>query len=143
MAVIHALERCTPSEREAIETVLTERAFDGVTHREIIAILVNALWLPRSRQRPCNAEYADPGKERHLQFPRRRNQARAIVGAGVCGGSRKVVGDGHLRLAVIFLQEFRVSTDFGQCASARDEPPLSPFNRNSHHPEPSAFQQRP
>src|SRR5882672_10043984 len=39
MAVIHALERCTPQERRSIETVLRERAFDGVTHREIIAIL--------------------------------------------------------------------------------------------------------
>src|SRR5436309_11063683 len=39
MAVIHALERCTPAERAAIETVLRERAFDGVIHREIIAIL--------------------------------------------------------------------------------------------------------
>ena len=39
MAVIHALERCTPQERAAIETVLRERAFDGVIHREIIAIL--------------------------------------------------------------------------------------------------------
>src|SRR6202035_3740434 len=39
MAVIHALERCTSKERKAIETVLRERAFDGVTHREIIAIL--------------------------------------------------------------------------------------------------------
>src|ERR1700687_2267350 len=39
MAVIHALERCTPRERELIETVVQERAFDRVTHREIIAIL--------------------------------------------------------------------------------------------------------
>ena len=39
MAVIHALERCTPTERAAIETVLQERAFDGVTHREIMGIL--------------------------------------------------------------------------------------------------------
>jgi octaprenyl-diphosphate synthase len=39
MAVIHALERCTPRERKMIETVVQERAFDGVTHREIIAIL--------------------------------------------------------------------------------------------------------
>ncbi len=39
MAVIHALERCTPREREMIETVVRERAFDRVTHREIIAIL--------------------------------------------------------------------------------------------------------
>src|SRR6202051_2929550 len=39
MAVIHALERCTPRERGMIETVVQERAFDRVTHREIISIL--------------------------------------------------------------------------------------------------------
>ncbi len=39
MAVIHALERCTASERKQIETVLQERAFDGVTHTEILEIL--------------------------------------------------------------------------------------------------------
>jgi octaprenyl-diphosphate synthase len=39
MAVIHALERCTPTERKQIETVLQERAFDGVTHTEILEIL--------------------------------------------------------------------------------------------------------
>ena len=81
MAVIHALERCTPGEREAIETVLQERAFDGVTHQEIIAILerygsldaANATGHAVCRPRPqCN-----------LQFSRQRNQARAAVGAGV------------------------------------------------------------
>ena len=39
MAVIHALERCTPVERKAIETILRERAFDGVTHAQILEIL--------------------------------------------------------------------------------------------------------
>ncbi len=39
MAVIHALERCTPAERKAIETILQERAFDGVTHAQILEIL--------------------------------------------------------------------------------------------------------
>ena len=39
MAVIHALERCTASDRKQIETVLQERAFDGVTHAEILEIL--------------------------------------------------------------------------------------------------------
>jgi octaprenyl-diphosphate synthase len=39
MAVIHALERCTASERKQIEIVLQERAFDGVTHTEILEIL--------------------------------------------------------------------------------------------------------
>ena len=39
MAVIHALERCTRRERELIDKVVRERAFDGVTHREILEIL--------------------------------------------------------------------------------------------------------
>jgi octaprenyl-diphosphate synthase len=39
MAVIHALERCTPHERERIGRVVRERAFDGVTHGEILEIL--------------------------------------------------------------------------------------------------------
>jgi len=39
MAVIHALERCTATERKQVETVLEERAFDGVTHTEILEIL--------------------------------------------------------------------------------------------------------
>jgi octaprenyl-diphosphate synthase len=39
MAVIHALEHCTPAERASIETVLRERAFNGVSHGEILQIL--------------------------------------------------------------------------------------------------------
>ncbi len=39
MAVIHALERCTPAERRQIETVLQDRAFNGVTHADILTIL--------------------------------------------------------------------------------------------------------
>ncbi len=39
MAVIHALDRCTPAERKLIETVLRTRAFDEVTHGEILDIL--------------------------------------------------------------------------------------------------------
>jgi octaprenyl-diphosphate synthase len=39
MAVIHALERCTPLERKQIETILSDRAFNGVTHADILAIL--------------------------------------------------------------------------------------------------------
>jgi octaprenyl-diphosphate synthase len=39
MAVIHALERCTPIERKQIETVLRARTFDGVAHAEILEIL--------------------------------------------------------------------------------------------------------
>jgi len=39
LAVIHALEHCTPAEREQIQTVLEQRAFNGVTHQDILAIL--------------------------------------------------------------------------------------------------------
>jgi octaprenyl-diphosphate synthase len=39
LAVIHALERCTPQERCQIQTVLEQRAFNGVTHQDILAIL--------------------------------------------------------------------------------------------------------
>src|SRR3954469_19715903 len=39
MAVIHSLERCTPEERAKVSAVLQERAFDSVTHREILEIL--------------------------------------------------------------------------------------------------------
>jgi octaprenyl-diphosphate synthase len=39
LAVIHALDRCTPEERRLVETVLEERAFLSVQHAEILAIL--------------------------------------------------------------------------------------------------------
>ena len=39
MAVIHALERCTPEERGKIEKILRDRAFNGVTHADILGIL--------------------------------------------------------------------------------------------------------
>jgi octaprenyl-diphosphate synthase len=39
MAVIHALERCAPREREMISTVIRDRAFNGVTHRDILELL--------------------------------------------------------------------------------------------------------
>jgi octaprenyl-diphosphate synthase len=39
LAVIHALESCTPAERASIETVLRERAFRSVSHAQVMAIL--------------------------------------------------------------------------------------------------------
>jgi len=39
MAVIHALERCTPAERKKIATVVEQRAFNGVSHADILDIL--------------------------------------------------------------------------------------------------------
>jgi octaprenyl-diphosphate synthase len=39
MAVIHALEQCTPGERKLIETVLEERAFISVQHGQVLEML--------------------------------------------------------------------------------------------------------
>jgi len=39
MAVIHALDRCTPKERALIQAVLDERAFQSASHEQILAIL--------------------------------------------------------------------------------------------------------
>jgi octaprenyl-diphosphate synthase len=39
LAVIHALERCSPAERALVEKVLEERAFQSVRHEQILEIL--------------------------------------------------------------------------------------------------------
>ena len=39
LAVIHALEHCTAEERAKVQTVLEQRAFNGVTHQDILDIL--------------------------------------------------------------------------------------------------------
>jgi octaprenyl-diphosphate synthase len=39
MAVIHALDRCIPQEKQLIQTVLDERAFESVSHSRILDIL--------------------------------------------------------------------------------------------------------
>jgi octaprenyl-diphosphate synthase len=39
LAVIHALEHCTAAERTQIQAVLEQRAFNGVTHQDILTIL--------------------------------------------------------------------------------------------------------
>ncbi len=70
MAVIDALQRCTPSEREAIAAVIRDRAFDGVTHAEILAILTRYGSLDAARDRAtqyataaCNAICSFPDTE--------------------------------------------------------------------------------
>ncbi len=62
MAVIAALERCTPAERAQVETVLRERAFDNVTHPQILELLnrhdaVNAA-MERARHYSASASQA-------------------------------------------------------------------------------------
>lgn len=39
LAVIHALERCTPAERRLVEIVLEERAFQSVQHEQVLEML--------------------------------------------------------------------------------------------------------
>ncbi len=67
MAVIHALERCTPAERKQIETVLNDRAFNGVTHADILAILnrYNALEYASKEA----ARYAESARNAICIFP--------------------------------------------------------------------------
>jgi octaprenyl-diphosphate synthase len=67
MAVIHALEHCTPSERESIETVLRQRAFNGVTHGDILSILERYRSLEAATER-ANA-YADSARKAIGTFP--------------------------------------------------------------------------
>jgi octaprenyl-diphosphate synthase len=67
MAVIHALERCTPEEREKIATVLRDRAFNGVTHADILTILhrYGALGAAHARA----AQYAEDARKAICTFP--------------------------------------------------------------------------
>jgi octaprenyl-diphosphate synthase len=67
MAVIHALERCTPEERARIETVLRERTFHGVTHTEILKILERYGSLEAATNRA--AQYADSARKSLAAFP--------------------------------------------------------------------------
>ena len=61
MAVIHAVGRCTPEERAKIETILRERAFNGVTHPQILEILgrYGSLQAATSRARQYAASARD------------------------------------------------------------------------------------
>jgi octaprenyl-diphosphate synthase len=67
MAVIHALERCTSEEREVIETVLRERAFDSVNHEQVLAILNRYDSLNAALARA--AEYAQDAVKSICTFP--------------------------------------------------------------------------
>jgi octaprenyl-diphosphate synthase len=67
MAVIHALERCTAAERQKIETILHDRAFNGVTHAEILAILNRYGSLEHASKEA--ARYADSARSAICIFP--------------------------------------------------------------------------
>jgi octaprenyl-diphosphate synthase len=67
MAIIHALERCTPSERKQIETVLIDRAFNGVTHADILTILNHYSSLEYASHEA--ARYAESARKAICVFP--------------------------------------------------------------------------
>jgi len=67
MAIIHALERCTPSERKQIETVLIDRAFNGVTHADILTILNRYSSLEYASHEA--ARYAESARKAICVFP--------------------------------------------------------------------------
>ena len=67
MAVIHAIERCTPQERIKIETILRDRAFNGVTHAQILEILQRYGSLEAASTRA--AHYADSAGKSICTFP--------------------------------------------------------------------------
>jgi octaprenyl-diphosphate synthase len=67
MAVIHALERCTNSERSQIEKILKDRAFNGVTHADILQILQRYGSLEAATSRA--AEYAESACKSICFFP--------------------------------------------------------------------------
>jgi octaprenyl-diphosphate synthase len=67
MAVIHAMERCTLEERKKIETILRDRAFNGVTHPQIIDILTRYGSLEYAIARAT--EYAQAARSAICTFP--------------------------------------------------------------------------
>lgn len=67
MAVIHALERCTPAERHKIETILRDRAFNGVTHGDILGILQRYGSLEAATD--CASQYAASACQSICTFP--------------------------------------------------------------------------
>jgi octaprenyl-diphosphate synthase len=67
MAVIHSLERCTAEERGRIEKILRERAFNGVTHLQILDILQRYGSLDAATERA--ALYAESAQRALSIFP--------------------------------------------------------------------------
>jgi octaprenyl-diphosphate synthase len=67
MAVIHALERCSPREREMISTVVREQAFHSVSHPEILEILNRYGSIDAAQQRAL--QYAGLARNAICGFP--------------------------------------------------------------------------
>src|SRR5256885_4131147 len=67
MPVIHALDRCTPAERKKIGTVVEQRAFNGVTHSDILEIL--ARYGSVEAATAVASQYADSARKAICTFP--------------------------------------------------------------------------
>jgi octaprenyl-diphosphate synthase len=86
MAVIHALERCSAAERLQIEAVLRDRAFNGVTHADILAIL----------NRYGSLEFANKEASRYAESARQ----------AIC-----VFPDSEIKRALLWAPEFVVARE--------------------------------
>jgi octaprenyl-diphosphate synthase len=67
MAVIHALQRCTPAERKVIETVVQDRIFGSETHAQVLAILDRHGSLDAAYTKAM--QYADLARNAICSFP--------------------------------------------------------------------------
>ncbi len=67
MAVIHALEHCTPEERKLVERVLEERAFLTVQHEQILAMLSRCGSIPYAYD--AAAKHAEAARQAICSFP--------------------------------------------------------------------------
>src|SRR5450432_2080295 len=67
MAVIHALGHCTPEERARIAIVVEQRAFNGVTHAQILEILTTYGSLDAATA--LASQYADSARKAICTFP--------------------------------------------------------------------------
>jgi octaprenyl-diphosphate synthase len=67
MAVIHALERCTREERDTLARVVEQRAFNGVTHADVLDILTRYGSLDAATSRAM--QYAESARKVLCTFP--------------------------------------------------------------------------
>jgi len=67
MAVLHALEHCTPAERETIESVLSNGGFNGITPAHIVEILKRHGSIDAAYARAT--DFADKARSAICTFP--------------------------------------------------------------------------
>lgn len=67
LAVLHALQRCTPAERTTIESVLGNGGFNGITPADIVAILKHYGSIDAAYARAT--EFANSAREAICTFP--------------------------------------------------------------------------